>query len=230
MSPLARDIRSNRVAVERVLDEMGLHAYTYTIEARENGWTLRIECAIDGGCQQALFPVDPKVLSASVADPAIRAALRKRWEPRLRACRRRVASPLAHWEHYEHSADIGVRGIGASRSEAFEQAALALTAVVTDLRNVQAREWVAVECEAPDDELLLAEWLNALILEMATRQMLFSRFLVRIDGIRLAAAAWGEKIDVGRHHPAAEPKGATYTTLRVASENGVWLAQTVVDV
>ena len=60
--------------------------------------------------------------------------------------------------------------------------------------------------------------------------MLFGRFLVRIEGTRLFASAWGEKIDVARHHPAAEVKGATYTTLRVARENGAWLAQTIVDV
>jgi SHS2 domain-containing protein len=137
---------------------------------------------------------------------------------------------IARWEHYDHSADVGVRGIGSTKAEAFEQAALALTAVATDPRRVEPRERVAVECEAPDDELLFAEWLNALVLEMATRKMLFSRFLVRIDGPRLTASAWGEKIDIVRHHPAAEVKGATYTTLRVVFEHGVWLAQTVVDV
>ena len=36
------------------------------------------------------------------------------------------------WEHFPHGADIGVRGVGASRGEAFEEAALAVTAVVTD--------------------------------------------------------------------------------------------------
>ena len=40
------------------------------------------------------------------------------------------------WEHFPHDADIGVRGIGASKEEAFEQAALALTAVLTDPRTV----------------------------------------------------------------------------------------------
>ncbi len=36
------------------------------------------------------------------------------------------------WEHFEHGADIGVRGIGPTPASAFEQAALALTAVITD--------------------------------------------------------------------------------------------------
>jgi tRNA nucleotidyltransferase (CCA-adding enzyme) len=125
---------------------------------------------------------------------------------------------------------VGVRGFGATKAEAFEQAALAMTAVVADLATVQPQQAVAIECEGSDDELLLADWLNSLIYEMATRKMLFGRFAVRIDGARLSAQAWGERADVGRHHPAVEIKGATYTALRVARDNGGWVAQTVVDV
>jgi SHS2 domain-containing protein len=137
---------------------------------------------------------------------------------------------LASWEHYEHGADIGVRGLGDTKAEAFAQCALALTAAVADLRHVWALEPVAVHCEAPDDELLLAAWLNALVYEMATRRMLFSRFDVRIEDGRLSADAWGEAIDAARHHPAVEVKGATMTTLRVARHGDGWLAQTVIDV
>ncbi len=125
---------------------------------------------------------------------------------------------------------MGVRGYGATQAEAFEQAALAMTAVIADPERVDPREKISIECEAPDDELLFVDWLNAIIYEMATRKMLFSRFEVIIDGTRLNANAWGEKTDVFRHSPAVEVKGATYTTLRVAEENGEWIAQTVVDV
>lgn len=136
-----------------------------------------------------------------------------------------------HWEHYEHGADIGVRGIGATMAGAFEQAALALTAVITDPAAVAARDAVDIACEAPDPELLLAEWLNALVYEMAVRRMLFGRYRVEIDGTRLRGRAFGEPTSVERHRPAVEVKGATYTSLRVAStEDGGWLAQTVVDV
>ena len=134
------------------------------------------------------------------------------------------------WEHFSHQADIGVRGIGATKAEAFEQAALAMTAAVTDPAGVTARDAIEIVCEAPDDELLLAEWLNRLVYEMATRRMLFSRFAVRIDGVRLSATAWGESVDVARHQPAVEIKGATFTALRVAQEAQGWIAQTVVDV
>lgn len=141
------------------------------------------------------------------------------------------SAPLPRWEHFEHMADIGVRGRGATREQAFEQAALAMTAVITDPALVAPTDAVALDCEAPDGELLLAEWLNALVYEMATRRMLFTRFEVRIDGRQLHARAWGEPLDVARHGPAVEVKGATYTALRVAQEaGGEWVAQCVVDV
>jgi tRNA nucleotidyltransferase (CCA-adding enzyme) len=136
-----------------------------------------------------------------------------------------------HWEHFPHDADIGVRGVGASKEVAFEQAAVALTAVIADPHTVVPTEVMEVTCAAPDDELLFVDWLNALVYEMATRQMLFSCFEVHIKGQRLHAQVWGEAIDVTRHQPAVEVKGATYTNLRVTqAQDGTWLAQCVVDV
>lgn len=136
----------------------------------------------------------------------------------------------AKWEHFPHGADVGIRGFGATPAEAFEQAGCALTAVVTHA-DVEPRIAVEVTCEAPDLELLFVEWLNAIIYEMAVRRMLFARFAVRIDGDRLAGTLWGEPVDVARHAPACEPKGATYTALRVAQDaDGTWSAGCIVDV
>jgi len=137
----------------------------------------------------------------------------------------------SRYEHFPHDADVGVRGIGASQAEAFEQAALALTAVITDPASVEAAERVELRCEAPDAELLLADFLNAVIYEMATRGLLFGRYEVEIEGLRLRAAAFGERADVAKHRPIVEVKGATLTGLRVEQQpDGTWLAQCVVDV
>jgi len=135
------------------------------------------------------------------------------------------------WEHFPHEADMGVRGIGHSKEEAFEQAAIAMSAVITDPAKISAVERVEIACAAPDDELLLVDWLNALIYEMATRKWLFSRFEVHIKEHQLVAGVWGESMNAAKHQPAVEIKGATYTALRVAQEsNGEWVAQCVVDV
>lgn len=135
------------------------------------------------------------------------------------------------WEHFSHEADVGVRGVGETLAQAYEQAALALTAAITDVATVEPKTRIGIACDAPDAELLLVDWLNALVYEMATRNMLFSRFEVQLQDNYLTAQVWGEMIEVARHHPATEVKGATYTALKVAQQaDGSWLAQCVVDV
>jgi len=142
-----------------------------------------------------------------------------------------MTQPKEHFELFAHGADVGVRGRGPSKEAAFAAAARAMTAVLTDPDKVKAETQVSLTVEAPDDELLLLEWLNAVVFEMATRDMLFSRFKVTIEGHRLTADLWGEALDRGRHEPSVEIKGATLTALKVGREpDGGWVAQTVVDV
>jgi len=136
-----------------------------------------------------------------------------------------------NWEHFPHEADMGIRGIGPTREAAFEGAALALTAVIIDPSEVIPTQQITIICQAPDDELLLVDWLNALVYEMATRKMLFGRFEVHLKNHSLQATAWGEPVEVTRHRPAVEVKGATYTELSLKQdEQGRWIAQCVVDV
>lgn len=142
-----------------------------------------------------------------------------------------TAKRTAGWEHFSHGSDIGVRGFGASVEEAFEQAAIALTAVVADVSTIKESESVEVQCDAPDLDLLFVSWLNAVIYEMAVRAMLFSRFRVVTSKCSLTGTLFGEKVDPERHRVAVEAKGATMTGLHVRrGPDGQWLAQCVVDV
>jgi SHS2 domain-containing protein len=136
----------------------------------------------------------------------------------------------ARGEHFPHDADVGIRGRGANLAAAFEQAALALTGIVTDA-EIATETSVEVTCEAPDVEVLLVEWLNAIIYEMAVRNMIFGRFKVTLSDTGLRGTMWGETVDQAKHAPACEPKGATYTALRVAQEpDGSWSAACIIDV
>jgi SHS2 domain-containing protein len=139
--------------------------------------------------------------------------------------------PQPYWQHLEHGSDIGVRGCAGSPAEAFAQAALALTALITAPERIAEHERVTLECREADPELLLYDWLNAVIYAMATRGLLFGRFQVTIDGDRLRATAYGEALDRARHQPAVEVKGATLSGLEVrCSAQGEWVAQCIVDV
>ncbi|KWZ47696.1 archease [Burkholderia savannae] len=137
----------------------------------------------------------------------------------------------AFWEHFQHGADIGVRGVGDTLAQAYEQAALALTAIVVNPASIRPLRDIEIACAETDRELLLVDWLNAIVYEMAVRKMVFGRFDVTLaeDGLRARVA--GEPVDVARHRPAVEPKGATYTALRVDRlDDGAWIAECVVDV
>lgn len=142
-----------------------------------------------------------------------------------------MADRVPAWEHYPHEADMGIRGWGSSVTEAFEQAALALTAIITQLEKVEPLSEVEIICEAPDLELLLVEFLNAMIYQMAVRHMLFTHITVTIENSQLHAILLGEKVDRQKHQPAVEVKGATFTDLLVKQlPEKVWIAQCVVDV
>lgn len=137
----------------------------------------------------------------------------------------------ARWEHFAHDADIGVRGWGSTPAEAFAQAALAMTAVITHPPGIKLIDTVTVESDAQSLDLLLYRWLNALVYEMATRDLLFGDFQVTIDGRHLTGIARGERVDRARHVPAVEVKGATLTELAVVEQSpGRWMAQCIVDV
>ena len=141
------------------------------------------------------------------------------------------ASSKARWEHFPHMADIGVRGIAPTLQAAFEQAALAMCAVVTDPALVRPDILFEVHLNASENEFLLVDWLNALACEMSAHRMIFSRFQVTISGHHLLGKAWGEAARPERHHPAVEIKGATLTELKVFQNvRGLWTAQCVVDV
>jgi cytidylate kinase len=141
------------------------------------------------------------------------------------------AKAYPHHELFEHQADIGIRGIGRTVSEAFAQAALALTAVITDPASVAPKTAVTITLSSEEIDSLLFDFLNRLIYEMDTQRMLFSRFDITISGLQLTAILYGESIDISKHHPAVEVKAATYYELLVHYQpNGSWCAQCVVDV
>jgi len=135
------------------------------------------------------------------------------------------------WEVFAHGTDIGVRGFGETRAVAFEETAYALTSAMTDPANVRQADEIDIVCSAPNDELLLREWLNAVIGEMTKRDMLFSRFSVQIHEHGLTGRAWGEAVEEDRHTPAVAIRSATETELSVARDTeGCWVAQCVLDV
>lgn len=142
---------------------------------------------------------------------------------------------LSYYETFEHEADIGVRGYGASIEDAFANTAKALYSVMVDVSNVRPNEKRDIFASGPDYEILLVEWLNALLSASDIERMVFSEFEVRIKqdaeaGLRLIGAAWGERLNPERHSARVEVKAATLHMLKVERHEDGYIAQCVVDV
>lgn len=136
----------------------------------------------------------------------------------------------AGWSQFSHGSDIGIESHGPTLESVFEQAALALTAAITE-KTITPRTRVDVACRGSDKELLFVDWLNTIIYQMSVRQMLFGRFEVHAYEGGITATLWGEPVNRAWHQPACEPKAATYTELLVAQRpDGSWTARCVVDV
>ena len=131
--------------------------------------------------------------------------------------------------YFEHGADIGVIGRGATVEQAFENAARAVFAIMTRLDAVRLRETVEIDFEETDPELALVTWLNLLLARAFEGGAVFSRFALMRAGSSWHGRATGERWNAGLERGTGV-KGATLTMLSVAERDGRWEARCVVDV
>ncbi len=103
------------------------------------------------------------------------------------------------WEHFKLDSGFGVKGSGATKREAFENAAMGAVSIIIDPSRIRALNSLFIDCESQNDEDLLEDWINSLIREMEERKMLFSKFQVFLAKPKLRGKVWGEPIDSRRH-------------------------------
>jgi len=133
------------------------------------------------------------------------------------------------YDFFDHDADIGIVGRGATVEAAFETAAEAMFSIMAGPGSAGRVSHVAFEFEEEDVELALVTWLNRLLAEARSHGLMFSAFKLTQDGDRWHGEAWGAPW--GRHAiGGVEVKGATLTMLSVKAIDGQWEARCVVDV
>ena len=135
------------------------------------------------------------------------------------------------YEHFEHTADLGLRVRAADLNALFADAATALFAAIVDgIETVRPDRAVDVHIEGSDLDYLLFDWLRELLYRFDAEHLVFSRFDVSVDGGGLTATAWGESLDPARHVLSHEVKAITYHGLMVADEGSEWVAEVIVDI
>ena len=135
------------------------------------------------------------------------------------------------YEHFDHTADLGLRIRAASLEESFIEAACALTeAIVAQRASVRPSDRRVIQLEAAEQTDLLHDWLAELLYLFEAERMLFSRFDVSLLPGKLEATVWGEMLDPNRHEIELEIKAVTYHGLKIESTaTGGWLAEVIVD-
>ena len=135
------------------------------------------------------------------------------------------------YEHFEHTADLGLRVRAADLNTLFAEAAEALSAaIVEDVASIEPRDPLSVRIAGTDRAYLLFDWLRELLYRFYAERRLFRRFEVRVNDDGLDATAWGEPYDADRHPLSHEVKAITYHGLRVDRDGDGWLAEVIVDI
>ena len=139
------------------------------------------------------------------------------------------------FEFFDHTADVGARILASSVDELFAEAAIALTATITDPTLVGARTSWEVALQAPDLEQLLVEWMSELIGRFDIDQLFACAAAVRVSRAgeewRLTAIVQGERLDSARHPLKVLVKGVTYHHLQIwQGSDGCWRATLVLDI
>jgi SHS2 domain-containing protein len=136
------------------------------------------------------------------------------------------------YEHFEHTADLGLRVRAEDLDTLFAESAEALfAAIVEDLNTVAPHEPTKVRVSGTDLAYLLFDWLRQLLYFHEVDHRVFRRFEVQVDDDGLTGTAWGEPYDPGKHPLSHEVKAITYHGLCVEEmEDGGWLAEVIVDI
>jgi SHS2 domain-containing protein len=134
-------------------------------------------------------------------------------------------------EHFEHTADLGLRIVAPDLDTLFAEAAECLfAAIVENPAEVKPNQSVDVALSGSDREYLLFDWLRELLRYSDQDRLLFSRFEVKVQDDGLIGTAWGEPLDASRHNLIREVKAITYHELKVEPHDGGWLAEVIVDI
>lgn len=144
--------------------------------------------------------------------------------------------PLRGHETIDHTADMGIRGWGATPAEAFEEAAAAMLEIAADTASLPPPSVSArIRRRGSDLAEVFLEFLNGLIAEADLGGIVFGaasieRLEDRGGGWELEATARGVPASGARGAVRVEVKAATLCGAFVKREGPErWIAQCVVD-
>jgi protein archease len=163
------------------------------------------------------------------------------------------------FEHFDHTADLGLRVRAATLEQLLAEAGRGLLAMIAAnpeaVHGVQSK---TIELTADEPTYLLFDWLSELLFAFETEKLLLSEFQIELveasrvrehpvgpalpqveshreadasrSPLRLRATCRGEPADPCRHVLDHEVKAVTYHGLVCEQRGDEWLAEVIVDI
>ena len=137
------------------------------------------------------------------------------------------------FEFFDVTADVGYKAYGNTLEEAFENAALAMFDVITDISKIRQNIKKEIQIESEDEYALLYDWLSEFLVILDSEFLIFSKFEVKIekdmDGYILYGTAWGEEFDPQLHESRDEVKAVTYHRMNIKKDKK-YTVQLILDI
>ena len=119
------------------------------------------------------------------------------------------------YERLDHTADIMVRCTGDTLEECFANAAYALSDQMLDASSVEEKESFDIDVSGDNPEDRLFAYLSEILFIMDSETTALCRFTVSFDGDHVIGKAYGEPLDLKKHHPKTGIKAVTYHQMRI---------------
>lgn len=127
------------------------------------------------------------------------------------------------------TSDVMFEAYGKNLKELFANSALAMFEMICKIKKVKAEEKIRVEVEGDDLKELMHNWLQELIALVDTKEMFFSKFVIKkIDEKKLVAECYGEEIKPELGETVV--KALTYYGFDVRKEKGKYVARVSLDI
>lgn len=136
------------------------------------------------------------------------------------------------YKFLEHTADALFEIKAKNIEKIFSDSGKALTEIQVNIKKVRKKIKYEINLKSDNLEQLLFNWLSELIFVKDTKQLIFSKFDVKIEKNKeyiLKAICYGEKIKK-QHEQKADAKAITMHEFKLWKENSFYKARVLVDI
>ena len=132
-----------------------------------------------------------------------------------------------------HTADTKIQAFGKTLEEAFENAALALTEVISDPKKIKANIKKTINIESEDEKSLLYDFLEQFLILVDTEDFLMNSvkkisIIKEKNKLKLNADLIGDT-GIQKYNPKTGIKAVTYQEMEIKTEKNKCMVQVVLD-